>query len=304
MLIPQKLWHGDKIGIVSLSDPVKGQEHLDQLENGIRFLRDLGFTVEKGQYISSFETDKKVLDLHYFFSVPSVRAVISTQGGNSAELALPYIDWELIGNNPKIFMGLSDITVFLNAIHFKTGLITFHGNDVRYSLGSSPSEYDKNELIERLMRGKTGYIPSSGERRKTIRSGKASGRLLGGNLRCLLKLVGTGCWPDFTEAILFLEALNIDKERCLMYFTELEALNVFNVINGVIIGHVYSMQKDHPQEAQMEDILLNFTRNHTFPILKVNDFGHKCPNTVLPLGVNAEIDADEKTIKILDKFVR
>ncbi|KJU87120.1 Peptidase S66, LD-carboxypeptidase A [Candidatus Magnetobacterium bavaricum] len=285
---------GDIIGIVSPSDPLV---YCDGLGRGIDYLQRLGFRTELGRHIGSSVPQQRAEDINGFFARGDVRAIFSTQGGNSAELVLPHCDMDMIAANPKIFMGLSDVTVFLNAIHHRTGLVTYHGNNVRLGVNAEPGDYDREELIDRLCRGKTGDIRPY-RQRTTIRGGVGRGRLLGGNLRCLLKLVDTEFWPDFTDSILFIESYRITPESCLRYFEVLRQRGVFEGLRGCLVGFNYSMQVTHPQMPQMARLLLEFTDACDFPILKVEDFGHFCPNTVLPVGSVVEFDADTGRVTI------
>jgi muramoyltetrapeptide carboxypeptidase len=200
-------------------------------------------------------------------------------------------------------VGISDITVLLNAIHHKTGLVTFHGDDVMWGFGRHPTAYDRQEFIACLMDARIGEVAANRERR-TIRGGAAEGKLLGGNLLCLLKLAGTPYWPDFAGAIFFVEALNITPEACDYQFRQLEQMGVFDAIQGAIVGYVDGLQKDENATHQMEDVLLDVTSRYGFPILKVNDFGHNCPNTVLPVGGRVKVDADRQTVEILTNCVQ
>ncbi|MCG6551687.1 MAG: LD-carboxypeptidase [Candidatus Magnetominusculus sp. LBB02] len=310
LVLPQRLRHGDTIGLVSPSDPVTGKLHLDELEKGIHFLNNMGFNVELGKNVRSSEPWARAADINDFFVNKKISAIVSTQGGNSAELLLPYIRWDDIAANPKIFVGLSDATVTLNAIAKKTSMAVFHGSDVRYCFGKypmkevpSPENYGRQEFLDRLVGGKIGEVRKA-RPRKTVRGGKAEGRLIGGNLRCLLKIIKTDFCPDFQDAILILEALRITEDQCAAYFSELKSHGVFNQIKGVVVGFVYSMQVEFPDEPQMEDILCEFTDMYGFPILKANDFGHNTPNTVLPLGARVGMDADSKKFTILEPCVK
>src|SRR3989344_2022470 len=300
MILPKKLHKSDLIGVVSPSDPIENPESDEQFKSGIKFLENLEFRVLLGNYISSKNPKERAEDINQMFKNKEVKAIIASQGGDSAEKVLPFLDWQIIKENPKIFMGISDITVLLNAINTKTGLITFHGNDVKWGFGKNPSKYDKNEFINRLIKGEKGEITANKER-KTIRNGKATGRLIGGNAYCLLKLKHTEFWPDFTDSILFLEEYKPTEEQCIKGINLFKELRVFDKINGVIIGHIFGFKVTSGR--QMEDILLELTKNYNFPILKVNDFGHNTPNTTIPLGVKVELDADNKKITILEKFI-
>jgi muramoyltetrapeptide carboxypeptidase len=306
-ILPPRLEPGQTIGLVSPSSPVT-PELEDQLSRGIACLQRMGFSVQPGDHIRSrtlgyaASPREKAADIHRMFADNSIDAILCTQGGMTANACLPYLDWNLIRSHPKIFLGISDITVLLNAIQAKTGLVTFHGDDVLWGLGREPGEYELSEFQARLMDGRIGLIPANGAR-KTVRSGQAEGILLGGNLRCLLNLAGTSCWPDFRDGILFVEALDITPEKCDYMFRQLEQIGVFNCIRGVVVGYVDGMQRRGGGGAQMEDILLRTAENYDFPILKVNDFGHNCQNTVLPVGGRLRLDADELTLEILTPCV-
>ncbi|MEO5359277.1 MAG: LD-carboxypeptidase [Nitrospirota bacterium] len=309
-LLSERLRPGDTIGLVSPSDPVTGKLHMEELEKGIRFLKNMGFNVEAGKNICSPDPWARAMDINEFFVNKKISAIVSTQGGDSAQHLLPYFKWDNIAENPKIFVGLSDVTVTLNAINKKTSLVVFHGSDARYCFGKypmlevpSPPDYGKKEFLDRFVSRKIGEIRKA-RQRKTVRGGKAEGRLVGGNLRCLLKLMKTDLCPDFQDTILMLEALRITEDQCAAYFNELKSFGVFNKIKGVVVGFVYSMQVEFPDEPQMEDILCEFTDMYGFPILKTNDFGHNTPNTALPIGVNVSIDADEKKFAILDQCLK
>ena len=304
---PKGLKAGDIIGVVSPSSPVN--EKLEpRFQAGIRYLEALGFTIRCGNYVRSSSQDQaptpeeKAADLNDMFRASEINAIICSQGGDSAEQVLPYLDWDVIRDNPKVLIGISDITVLLNAVNRATGLITFHGNDVVWGLGRHPQSYDREAFIARIIKGEVGLIPPNRER-YSIRGGCAEGRLLGGNLRCLLKLRRTPYFPDFTGAILFLEAYHITEQECASYLAQLEMEGVFEVINGAVVGYIHSMQTDDRGTSMVEVLLDRLTAARGFPILKVNDFGHNCPNTVLPVGGRVRMDSDRQTIEIIEDFV-
>lgn len=307
-LLPGRLQRGDVIGIISPSAPVEEAQE-KKFSTGVNWLERMGFTVREGDHVrirpgSTVPTPtQKGEDLNRMFADPEVRAIICSQGGDSAQECLPYIDWDCVRRNPKIFTGISDITVLLNAINRQTGLVTFHGNDLIWGLGRKPTRYDRSEFIGRFMDGRIGKIPAKGERH-VIRAGCAEGMLLGGNLRCLLKLAGTSYFPQFEGAILFIEALRITPEICQQYMLKLEELGVFQRISGAIVGYIHSMQKDGATTSRVEEMLAEMSTDQGFPILKVNDFGHNCPNTVLPVGGLVRLDTADLTIGILDVCVK
>ena len=154
-MIPMRLGKGDAIGIVSPSMPVT-QELDGQFKKGIEFLESLGFDIVIGEHVYSTTLEytaspqEKAEDINRMFADEAIKAIICSQGGVTANACLPYLNWNGIREYPKIFLGISDITVLLNAIHHKTGLVTFHGNDVMWGFGRNPTMYDKQEFLARL----------------------------------------------------------------------------------------------------------------------------------------------------------
>jgi muramoyltetrapeptide carboxypeptidase len=167
-----------------------------------------------------------------------------------------------------------------------------------WGFGRKPDKYDEAEFLSRLMYAQIREIPPNRER-KTIRQGVAEGKLFGGNLRCLLNLTGTPYFPDSTDGILFVEALDIIPDQCDYMFHHLKQIDIFDHIRGAVVGYVDGLQRNHAS-IQMEDDLLNVTAECVFPILKVNDFGHNCSNTILPVGGQVRIDANKQIIEILE----
>jgi muramoyltetrapeptide carboxypeptidase len=293
--------------VVSPSDPVR-PDTAQQFDAGVETLRRFGFEVVQGKYTHSrswgyaASPQEKAEDINRMFADPAIDAVICTQGGTTANAPLPYLDWEWIRANPKIFLGISDITVLLNAIHAKTGLVTFHGNDVMWGFGIEHTDYDVEEFFGRLVEGQIGPVRPNGPRR-TVRGGSGEGILLGGNLNCLQKLFGTPYMPDFSGAILCLEALNIRPEVCDMLFQQCKQVGLLESLQGAVVGYIDGVDNNPEAEFSMEDILEQVTDGMDFPILKVNDFGHNCPNTVLPIGCRARLDADSQVLEIVEPCV-
>ncbi|MBI5382175.1 MAG: LD-carboxypeptidase [Opitutae bacterium] len=299
-MLARPLRRGDTIGIVAPSDPVPPGHA--QLLAGIRCLESLGFRVVLGQAVCASSLgyaaspQAKAGDLNAMFADESVHAIICAQGGATANSCLAYLDWNLIMRHPKIVLGISDITVLLNAFYAHTGLVTFHGNDVMWGLGRTPTAYDLREFTDRLVEAKIGPVAAS-RPRQTIRGGEASGPLIGGHLGCLLNLAGTPYWPDLTGTVLFLEHFQPAPARCDHELHHLAQMGVFDKIAGVLVGWVDGMEN---QPVQLHDILLRITADYRFPILKVRDFGHNCPNTTLPIGARVHLDADRQSYEIVE----
>lgn len=306
MVIPDRLHKGDRVGIVSPSSAITPKSK-QRMEKGIGFLRGLGLEVElgrnalksRGEFAGTPE--EKGEDINSMFADKRIKAIFASQGGSGANTCLPYLDYAVMKENPKVFMGISDVTAILNAIHCKAGLVTFHGDDVTHGLGS-PIRYVREEFVGRLMEGKIGAVKRN-SRRKTVRKGVATGKLLGGNLGVFLELAGTPYLPDLSESVLFVESFKPTPEACYERFCQLEQMGVFGKVKGVVVGYIYGLQTSKRRVPQMEDILLEVAGKYDFPILKMNDFGHNCPNTVLPIGAEARVDATAKELEILEPCV-
>jgi muramoyltetrapeptide carboxypeptidase len=300
VLLVNPLRKGDKVGIVSPSAAIT-RNLRPRLDRGMMVLRRLGFEVVlaknalRVEDYSAGTPDERAEDINSMFANQEIKAIICSQGGATANSCLPLLEWNTIEKNPKIFLGMSDITVLLNAMFAKTSLVTFHGNDVIWGF-ARPTEYDLSEFLDRLVEGKTEKIRKSGPR-KAVRRGVAEGKLLGGNVGVLLKLAGTPYWPDFTDAILFMEVYKITPEDCDYTFNQLKQMGVFDKIQGAIVGHIHGLQTARTKTMQMEDILLKVTSDYSFPILKTNDFGHNCPNTILPVGSTVRLNAEKRKSK-------
>ncbi len=301
-IIPKKLQIGDTIGIVSPSGSVT-KEGMNQFNRGIDFFKKFGFKVKVAKNALSntlkysATPQEKADDINSIFLDSEVKAIICSQGGANSNSILPLIDFNIIKDNPKIFLGISDITVLLNAIYKETGLITFHGNDVMWGFGT---DYDKQEFKDRLIEGKIGEIKHN-SKWKCIRDGIAEGVLIGGNLNCLNKLAGTKYLPSFESKILFLESFDGSNppEKVEAELYRLKQMGVFEKIKGLWIGYY-----NHKSKIPYEKIVMNVVEDYDFPILKCDDFGHNTPNTTIPIGIKIKLDARNKQVILLDKCLQ
>ena len=139
--------------------------------------------------------------------------------------------------------------------------------------------------------------------KKIIRSGNVTGKIIGTNLGCMMYLLGTEYLPDMQDKILLIESYKTSPNECQRRFAHLKQYGIFDKIKGIVIGYNYDLQKDGDIYPQMEDILLEYTKEYDFPIIKCNDFGHKMVNSIIPIGVNINIDCDNPKIEILDEFL-
>ncbi len=313
-MLANSLKKGDTIGVISPSNPVQGEKK-QFIDNGIKKLESLGFNFVFSKHcfgidkygISSGSPQERANDLNEMFSNPNIKAIFCTVGGHTAIQILSLIDYETIKKNPKIFLGMSDIDVLHLAINSKTGLTVFHGSDPKSGRKLDLDIDYTWENFQNRMLQKSKNISES-EERICVRKGIAEGKILGCNLSSIIKLAGTSYFPDFTDSILFLEGYSDNLKTALPKLQQLKEIGVFDKIKGIVIGYVYGFQDkemiiQNNINVKYEDVVSDITKEYNFPILKTNDFGHRCPNCYLPIGAKVKLDASNKSIEIIDDFL-
>ena len=292
------------IGVCAPSGYIKEKNKLE-LNHSEELLKKLDLRVKyaKNLYANSCKYSASIKeksdDLNNLISDKKINAIAFAKGGNNANSILRSIDYSALKNNPKIIFGFSDNTVILNAIYKKTKLITYHFTNYK-GLFESDINFNKQQFISAFIKGYKGEVNhNSGW--ITIRKGVAKGKLIGGNLGSLVKILNTEYCPSFKNNILFIEdlAFEDDLEQVSSLLYQLKMNGVFNEISGLLIGNY-----DSKEDIQIEDIVKEVVEEYNFPIIKCNDFGHCKTNIVLPIGISCTLDAnncklilDEKTIK-------
>lgn len=300
-MIPKRISTGDTIGVVAPSRPIYTIKR--EINEGIKSLEALGFNVKLGGnldkhfYYSAGSAKERADDVNSMFADSEVKAVMSATGGISANQILPYIDYELIKNNPKIFIGYSDITNLLLGIYNKTGLVTFHGPDL--SDWSSISDTAKTNMIQMLTNKQDKYeYPKV---KKIVREGVARGRLVGGNILISNALLGTPYSPDYENAIWFWEAVNESPAKIDFLLNQFKLSGNMNKIRGMIVGHLENcVDNKYPQDNEpIIDIINRVTSGINIPIIMTDFFGHEISNFLtLPVGCNAKIDTSTNDFSI------
>ena len=292
------------IGVCAPSGYVK-EKNKEELDYAQKLLKELDLEVKysKNLYSNSLgysaTVEEKQEDINFLIKDKSVNAIAFAKGGNNANSILDLIDYEDIKKNPKIFFGFSDNTVLLNAIYKMTGLITYHFTNFK-GLFESAIDFNKEQFITAFIHGYKGNVKHNSDW-LTIREGKCTGKLIGGNLSSIVKILNTKYSPIFKNNILFIEALSledgIEEVSSLLY--ELKMNKVFDKISGLLIGNY-----DSESDIQIEDLVCEVTKDYNFPIIKCNDFGHTKTNIVLPIGIKCTMDADNCELKFEENTVR
>jgi muramoyltetrapeptide carboxypeptidase len=303
---PMGLIKGDLIGITAPAGSIWNKAHITKIEG---ILKGLGFRTKVGEtnYLQegflAGSDQVRADELMKMFKDKSIKGILTMRGGWGCARLLDLLDYKVIGANPKVLMGFSDITSLVNAIYTKTGLVTYHGPCGYSSWG----DFSKDQVINCLVKGQpfTMKNPSDNlEDLKTWSSGKAKGRLIGGNLTVISSMIGTSFEPNWNNKILFLEEIKEEPYRVDRMLWQLKQTDVFQKIAGLVIGSFRKCDPEEPEQSfSLDEIFEQHFKNLPYPVYQGASIGHIAPKFTLPIGVMAEMNADNFTITTLEKSV-
>jgi muramoyltetrapeptide carboxypeptidase len=301
---PARLQKGDTIGLISPASRLHQKKRYDEIINQIK---KLGYEVKVGpnapnRYGYLAGTDKeRAADLNAMFADDSVDAIMPFRGGWGCNRILDLIDYQTIRQNPKILVGFSDITSLLLAIYSKTGLVGFHG-----PVGKSTwTDYTTRHFRDMLhgQQPNTLEIPQDDLCKdcsglSVITPGKATGKLLGGNLSVLTAMMGSNYLPDWSNSILFIEEVGEDIYRIDRMLTQLALNGVLDQISGFVFGQCVSCTRSSSYSLSLQQVFDDHITPLGIPAFSGAMFGHLDNMLTLPVGVKAEIDAERGTIAV------
>ncbi len=314
LIKPARLAPGQTIGLVAPSGAVyeSGPREL-----AIDSLQGLGFRVVEGRHLRARRgqfagTDaQRAEDLNAMFADPQVDAVLALTGGSGANRILPLIDYAQIQRTPKVFGGFSDTTALINAVHARTGLVTFHAPVGVSEWNAFSVRHFRGVLVDAepmTLRNpsEAGEFPAPREDRiQTLRPGRARGPLVGGNLAVLSSLAGSGYLPSFDGAILFLEDINEYIYRVDRMLSTLKLSGAFDRLAGVVLGAFTNCTPgDGYGTLTLDEVFDDYFMPLNVPAYRGASFGHIKRKFTLPIGLPAEIDASAGTVRLLEPAVR
>jgi muramoyltetrapeptide carboxypeptidase len=292
LLRPKALVKGDTIGVVAPSySPKQGW-----LMRGVKALERAGFSVildneiEKVRRFTRSEDERRAESLMGMWLDTRVKAIIGGTGGYGAVRMLPHLEPAIFRLNPKAFVGYSDITALHLWLIKQCGLRAFHGPTVD---DLTPSMRDPT--FASLISALTVPRPATKlgkELSRPVLAGRATGRLIGGNLSLVQQTIGTSYQVDTAGAILFIEEtrdpMSVVDER-LVHF---RAAGLMDRLAGIVFGQ---LSLDRSEEEDFEDFLLDLVSDLGVPVLMDFPAGHENPNLTIPLGTEVELVVDETT---------
>lgn len=267
----------------------------EDFEGGVEALRLRGFKVryredifDRARYLAGSDA-RRADEIHAMFRDPEVSAVFGVRGGYGSARIIPRLDPGAIRSNPKIFVGMSDLTTLLLWLGRACGLVSFHGPMVARR-GGWPDE--TWQCLINALAGRGCEEPLRPEGLTPIIGGVAEGPLVGGNLTILSHSIGTPWQPDLAGAILFIEEVNERYWRVDRKLIHLRASGLLDGVVGVLVGQVQKHGEPEEGGDQLNEVIRDVLGDLGVPVLMGFPAGHGQQNITLPLGVRLRMDAD------------
>jgi muramoyltetrapeptide carboxypeptidase len=329
LLKPKALKPGDTVAIISPSgptrdshDPSGANSQANAFDIGVSLLASWGFQCRimpnarnhHMGYLAGTD-DERLSDVHQAFSDPSIQGILCARGGYGALRFLNRIDMSLIRQNPKVFVGFSDITALLLAFYQSTGLVGFYGPMLTSNLiQPKPSNLAESQSIEiqsfrQMIEGKQVY-PSvinnlDAGLYQCFQPGVAQGRLVGGNLSLLRSLCGTPYQPYTQGAILFIEDWHERYYTLDRQFQHLKLAGMLDGIAGLLLADFSGIDPDNDVAlpAFLKWLSVDLIGNPNIPIGYGFSVGHGDQTMTLPIGTQAIFDASQGRLTLTESPV-
>lgn len=293
---PLSLKKGSTIGILSPAGRIKKPE---ALARSVKFLNNKGFEVklspsvlEQREYLAGSD-ELRLNDLMNMFEDTNVDAILCSRGGYGCTRLLDKIDFSIVENNPKIFLGHSDITAFLNNFP----IVTFHSPLALGDFGQDEvDEITLKSFIEVCEGVEIPHPYKAMEYFYVVNSGVAKGNLVGGNLSIVCSLMGTPYEINFRNRILLLEDLNEPMYKLDRMLTQLRLAGVFEKVAGVVVANFSG-------EKVTKEFLQQFIPADK-PAIYGFSASHEKEKYTLPMNVEYQLNADKGELILVESYLK
>lgn len=274
--------HGDKIGIVCCSNGQKCTyaDKIQRLENA---LIDMGLCpvfsdcIYEKENIFSGTAKERADALMNFYKDDEIKGIFDISGGDVANGILPYLDYEIIANSSKMFWGYSDLTTVLNAIYQKTGKAS-----VLYQIRNLIYDHKEEQMANFYHTTMANGTDLFRLNCKFIQQSKMCGIVVGGNIRCFLKLAGTEYMPELDDKILLLESFQGTVAKIETYLCQLKQIGAFDKVGGIILGTFTEMETEKCTPTL--ETLVKRIAGKDLPIVVTRDIGHGTDSKGIIIG--------------------
>lgn len=273
---------GNKIGIVGCSNGQKRScaEKIKCLENT---LLSMGLTpvfsdcIYEKEDAFSGTAKERAQALMKFYEDDEIKGIFDISGGDLANGVLPYLDYDHITKSQKMFWGYSDLTTVINAIYAKTGKAS-----VLYQIRNLLYEHKETQIANFRNVVIDGGNDLFQIKYRFIQQSKMQGSVVGGNIRCFLKLAGTEFMPDLQGKILLLESLHGRVPQIETYLCQLKQLGAFEKVAGILLGTFTQMEEE--QCSPTVETLVRDIAGNELPIAVTKDIGHGTDSKAIIIG--------------------
>ena len=308
---PPRLKPGEVIGIIS---PASSAQDPSQLEKAIKYFEKNGYRIEVGKSVGHVKgylagtDEERACDLNEMFRNKNIKAIICLRGGYGAGRILDKINYRIIKNNPKIFVGYSDITSLQMAILKKTGLVTFAGPMITSDFADGIDPFTE-EFFWKLVtsKKKLGKLSFPGIKKfPAISKGSTSGRIIGGNLAVFSSLIGTPYFPELKDTILMLEDIDELPYRIDRLINQMRLNNIFKQVKGIILGRFVDCYEHDPDKKTLTlgEIMEEYLHDLKIPVLYSFPHGHIKEKVTIPFGIKVKLNASRGYVEYLENAVR
>jgi muramoyltetrapeptide carboxypeptidase len=293
-VLPPPVKPGDCIGLFFPAGPVVDQERFD---TGLHLLHELGFctkyfpAVSPAQHYLAADDYSRAEEFNTMWADPEVHAMMAVRGGYGCLRMMPYLDLDMLRENPKLVIGFSDLTVLLNSLADRAGIITLHGPVLTSLANSDPESVDSF----------AAQLTGNAERDKIInglevlRGGTATGIIRGGNLTTIAHLLGTPWEIPSKNTLLFLEDIGEPMYKIDRILTQLHVSGRLDHLSGIMLGMFDSSTDKCINRQLREEVwsrVMELTTHTDYPVWGNFPVGHLEINHTVPIGATAAMDSD------------
>jgi muramoyltetrapeptide carboxypeptidase len=291
---------------VTLGSPILNREAIN---TGIQTLRNMGFNVVLGRHVFSFggivaaPANERAKDLMDMITNPNIKLILATRGGTGVQSIFPYLDFDVIRQNPKIISGYSDITALLNIIYQLSNVITFHSLMAGDFQVNTPP-YNFNQFFEATSTRTSPRVISNPPELPFISlvPGNVTGTIVGGNLTSLVNTLGTPYEIDTKGKILFFEETNAPSNTIYRFLLQLIMAGKFDDCIGIVIGQCTSCTVSYGTTFYnlINSLLVPIRK----PIISNLATGHGYYKATIPIGATVQLNATEPSLRVLEATVQ
>jgi len=284
---PPVLRNGDPVAVVAPASPPRTPTRYREGLSRLREHYDVRWAWAPGPergYLAAPDADR-LAALHAAIRVPDIRAAFCVRGGYGSLRLLDRIDWSLARRQPTLLVGYSDVTALHLAFYARAGWTGLSGPVVTEWAQADASTLSS---FQDLARGGTPQLATG---LSTLRSGTATGPLLGGTLSVLTRLVGTPYAPSFEGTILCLEDVEEAPYRVDRMLAHLRHAGVLRRVAGVVLGRFTTGSNQMDPSLSLDDVFADYFSARPYPVAAGLRYGHCLPRATLPIGATVHLRA-------------